>query len=262
MKHLLKNTAFFCTAIVLAGIAHAQADTGSVQFGYSQSHLSNNYPGWRDAFVRGNVSLGENIGVLNWDASQQKHFNESGQALSVSLTHNFNADWYGLVGAGVGSGASFLTKQRVDVGLYRKWLAQRQLVTGVQLMASKARDGVHDDRSWQLSSSYYFSVPLVAEIGFKRNTSNPGSVSTNRQYLAATYGENKKYYLSARYDAGREGYLPQGANLSATNFRSQVTTLTWRQWLSPKWGYELQAERYNNPFYNRSGGTVSVFRDF
>jgi YaiO family outer membrane protein len=262
MKHFLQNAVFFCAATLLAAYAYAQEDTGSVQLGYSQSHLSNNLPGWRDAFVRGNVSLAENIGVLNWDVSQQKHFDESGQALSLSLTHNFNADWYALIGAGVGSGASFLNKQRVDLALYRKWLAQRQLVTGVQLTASKAGDGVHDDRSWQLSSSYYFSVPLVAELGFKRNTSNPGSVSTNRYYLAATYGENKKCYLSARYDAGREGYLPQGANLLATNFKSHVTTLTWRQWLSPKWGYELQAERYNNPFYNRNGVSVSVFRDF
>jgi YaiO family outer membrane protein len=262
MKFVIQNSAIFCAIVCLSGGAVAQTGTGSVQLGYSQSQLSDNFPRWRDTYVRGHVDLGESIGILSWDASQQKHFNETGEALSTSLTHNFNADWYGVVGVGVGSNASFLSKQRIDLAVYRKWLSQRQWVTGVQFMASNASDDVHNDRSWQLTSSYYFNAPFVAEAGVKRNTSNPGNVGTNRVYLAATYGEVKKQYLSARYDTGREGYLPQIVNLGATNFKSHVTTITWRQWVQPKWGYELQAERYNNPFYNRSTGSVSLFYDF
>lgn len=262
MKLYLHHAALFCAATFLASFAYGQEDTGSVQLGYSQSRLSDNFPGWRDAFARGNVNLGKKIGVLNWEASQQKHFDETGQAVSASLTHDFSEDWYAMVGAGLGTGASFLTKRRIDLALNRKWLAQRQLVTGVQFTASKASDGVHDDRSWQVSSSYYFAAPFVGELGFKRNTSNPGSVSTNRYYVAGTYGESKKHYLSARYDTGREGYLPQGANVPAANFKSNVTTLTWRQWLSRSWGFELQAERYHNPFYRRNGVSASVFYDF
>jgi YaiO family outer membrane protein len=241
---------------------NAQALTGSVQLSYGRAKLSDNSPNWRDVSLRGNVNLGEKTGVLNWEASQQKHFGESGQVASAALTHDFNPDWYGTVGVGLGSGARFLSKRRYDVALYRKWLAQRQWVTGLQFTASKSGDAVHDDRAWQLSSSYYFEFPLVAELGFKRNTSDPGKVSTNRYYVAATYGENKKYYLSGRYDNGREGYLPQGANVSAANFKSHVTTLTGRQWLSAQWGYELQFEHYSNPFYRRRGWVVSVFRDF
>lgn len=247
---------------LLACAAQAQTDQGSVQVGYGRAQLTGNNANWRDLFARGHVDLSEKIGVLNWEAARQKHFGETGQLVSASLTHDFSPLWYGSLGLGLGSGASFLNKQRLDAALYRKWLERGQWVTGLQLMRSRSNDNVHDDQSWQVSSAYYFEAPFVAELGFKRNDSDPGSVMTNRTYLAGTYGTNKNYYLTLRYDTGREGYLPQGANVSATNFKSHVTTITWRQWLSARWGFELQAERYNNPFYRRSGVMASVVYDF
>ncbi len=235
---------------------------GSVQLGYGHARLSDDSPNWNDAFVRGNVNLGNASGVVNWEASRQSHFGEKGTALALSITREVNIDWYASVGVSGGSGASFLPKHRFDVALYRKWLESRQWVTGLQFTSSRSGDGVFRDHAWQLSSTYYFGFPLVGELGFKRNTSNPGSVSTDRFYVAATYGKDKDSFASVRYDTGREGYLPQIAGVSATNFRSRVTTVTWRQWLSPTWGYELAAEHYKNPFYAREAAVVSVFVDF
>jgi YaiO family outer membrane protein len=235
---------------------------GSVQLGIGQAQLSDNYPSWHDSFARGNVNLGSAIGVLNWEASKQSHFSETGQTLSLSLTHDLNEDWYGTVGVGRGANASFLPKRRIDVAIYRKWLEDRRLITGLQFTNSKSGDGNYRDQAWQVSSSYYFPIPLVAEIGFKRTVSNPGKISTSRYYGAATYGEDKKYFLSARYDTGYEGYMPQGNFNSAVNFKSTVTSVTWRQWQSPVWGYELQAERYKNPSYKRDSLSTSIFYDY
>lgn len=235
---------------------------GSVQIGISQSHLSNNNSDWRDVSVKGNVSLGETSGVLNWEASQQRHFGETGQAASVSLTRDLGPDWYTTLGVGVGASANFLTRQRLDVAVYRKWLAQRQWITGVQFTGSKSGDGQYRDQAWQLSSGYYFDFALVTELGLKHTSSNPGKVNTMRYYAAATYGENKKYYLSARYDKGREGYLPLAVAGGPVNFSSRVASATWRQWLTPNMGFELQGEHYKNPFYRRKGVGVAIFRDF
>jgi YaiO family outer membrane protein len=235
---------------------------GSVQLGIGRANLSGNYAPWRDAFARGYVKLGDEQGVVNWEVSKQKHFGESGQALSLSLTRDLSSSMYGSVGFGVGSGAGFLPKDRVDIALYKKWLERKQWVTGLQFTASRSGDDRYRDRAWQLSSSYYFVVPLVAQMGITHNTSKPGDVGTHRAYLAATYGENKKYYLTARFDTGHEGYLPQGANVVATDFKSDVASLTWRQWWSSQLGYELQFERYVNPFYARNAMAVSWFYDF
>jgi YaiO family outer membrane protein len=262
-----KTMLFICCAASFAAQAQQTPaepppERGSIQLGVSRSNLTGGNEDWNDVFARGNLNLGEQVGVLNWEASQQKHFNETGQTASLSLTRDFGPDWYGMVGAGAGRSASFLPVHRFDVAVYRKWLQDRQLVTGLQYTQSKSGDRLYRDRAWQLSASYYFSFPLTAELGARSNTSNPGSIRANRYYAAATYGENKKYYASLRYDAGREGYLPQGSNVSAVDFKSDVVTLTWRQWLTRQWGYELSAEQYHNPFYDRRGLSASMFYDF
>ncbi len=267
-------TSLTYSVLCLSGTALAQAPTvpqeplaktkplGSVQIGMNQSRLTSNNDAWHDVFVKGNVSLGDEAGVLNWEASQQRHFAETGQALSVSLTRDLSPLWYVSVGAGAGANANFLTKRRLDVAIYRKWLEQSQWVTGAQFTRSTSGDGLYRDLAWQLSSSYYFDFPLVTELGVKRTSSNPGRVNTMRYYAAATYGENKKYYVSMRYDTGREGYLPLVVPGSAVNFSSSVVSANWRQWVAPNLGYELQAEYYKNPFYRRTGLGVSVFYDF
>lgn len=208
------------------------------------------------------MNLGKDAGAINWEATRQSHFGEKGSTLALSITRELNLDWYGSVGVSGGTGASFLPRHRFDVAAYRKWLESRQWITGLQFTASRSGDGIYRDQAWQLSSSYYFDFPLVAEFGLKRNTSNPENVSTDGFYVAATYGKDKDFFISARHDAGRKGYLPQIAGVSATNFKSRVTTLTWRQWLSPAWGYQLQAEHYKNPFYARDSALASVFTDF
>ncbi|MGA8514708.1 MAG: YaiO family outer membrane beta-barrel protein [Burkholderiaceae bacterium] len=256
------QVATFFVATHSHGQTPEKPQVGSVQLGFGHAGLSGNYPAWRDAFVRGNVRLGEEQGVVNWEVSKQKHFGESGQALSLSLTRDLSSSMYGSVGFGVGSGAGFLPKNRVDIALYRKWLERKQWVTGLQYTASRSGDEKYRDRAWQISSSYYFFAPLVAQIGVTHNTSMPGNVGTYRAYLTATYGENKKYYLTARFDTGHEGYLPQGANVAATDFKSNVAALTWRQWWSSQMGHELQLERYANPFYDRNAIAVSWFYDF
>jgi YaiO family outer membrane protein len=235
---------------------------GSMQLGISQARLSDNYPAWHDSFARGNVNLGSSIGVLNWEASKQSHFGETGHTLSLSMTHDLNEDWYGTLGIGRGANASFLSKHRIDIAIYRKWLEDRRLITGLQFTGSKSGDGNYRDQAWQISSSYYFAIPLVAEVGVKRTISKPGNISTSRYYGAVTYGEDKKYFLSARYDTGYEGYMPQGNFNSAVNFKSTVASVTWRQWQSPVWGYELQAERYKNPSYRRDSLSTSLFYDY
>lgn len=235
---------------------------GNVQAGYSQSNLTAGLSRWRDGFVRGNLVLPSQQGVVGWEVLQQNHFDESGRGLSLSLTRDLSERWYGMVGAGVGTSAMFLPSQRVDVALYRKWLVQRQLVTGLQFTRVLSGDRLYTDRTWQLSASYYFDMPLVAELGSKTNTSNPGQVATRRYYAAFSQGRDKQHYFSVRYDAGREGYASMGPNGALVDFKSTVWTATWRQWVSRQSGFELGVERYNNPSYRRNSATVSVFHDF
>ena len=242
--------------------SEAAATRHTLEVGGATANISNDSPNWRDMYIKG-VHHFDGNGVLQWQVDSQKHYGERGTSGAISYTRDISPDWYFSIGASSGS-ASFMSRVRADVGLYYKWLASRQLVTGITGMWSKSGDGVHRDRAVGLNAAYYFSdLPLVLQGGVTANESDPGSVTTNRWFGAVTYGRDKAYYLTLRHEAGREGYLPAGANAgAAVDFSSRVTNLSWRHWISPKFGYVVGGEYYVNPYYHRKGLNAGLFYHF
>lgn len=219
---------------------------------------------WNDQFVRGHVGLKPGT-TLNWDLSSQRHFDERGTVGALSLTHTLSPWWYMSVGASSGS-ASFQNKYRGDVAIYRKWTDTQQWVTGLALMKSASRDGIHRDTGVTASVAYYSTDAWVGEGGVVYNKSNPGAVDGYRGFAALTMGTEKQHYFTARIDHGKEGYLPTGAIASGSGshvgFQSTELSLQWRQWLGQDWGYLVGGQFYRNPYYNRKGLSAALFFDF
>jgi len=231
----------------------------SLELSAGGQSLSNGYGNWRDVTLRGTYAQSRH--VLQGELSTNRRFNEDGAFLGVSDTYTFNEDWFGSVAVGAGDGVFYLPRYRVDAALYKKWLADRSLVTSVGVGYYNAPDG-HTDRSLSLGAAYYFASPWIVEGGVRLNRSNPGSVNTHQQYAAVTYGRDKQDLVSARYTWGSEGYLAIAANTQMVNFRSHEASAAWRHWLNPKTGLLISANRYSNPLYVRSGLNIGIFHDF
>lgn len=222
-------------------------------------HLTNGYGNWHDLTLRG--AYGVDKHVLQGELSAHKRFGENGTFLGVSDTYTFNEDWFGSLALGVGDGAFYLPRYRVDATIYRKFLPARNLVGSVGVGHYKAPDG-HTDRSLSIGAAYYFEAPWIVEGGVRVNRSNPGSVDTQQQFVALTWGRNKQDLVTARYGWGSEGYLAIAANRQLVNFDSREASLTWRHWFNARTGVLVGANRYTNPLYRRSGVNVGVFHDF
>ena len=248
-------------AVTIAGppVQAPDAAKRSLELSAGGQSLSGGFGNWRDVTLRGTYGLPGN--VVQGEASVLHRFNEDGAFLGVSDTYTFNEDWFGSVALGAGDGAFYLPRYRVDAALYRKWLADRSLVTSVGAGYYNAPDG-HTDRSIALGVAYYFKSPWIVEGGVRLNSSNPGSVRTQQQYAAVTYGRDKQDLVSARYTWGAEGYQAIAANVQIVNFDSREASFTWRHWLNPKTGVLIGANRYTNPLYNRSGINIGIFHDF
>jgi YaiO family outer membrane protein len=231
----------------------------SMELSAGSQSLTNGYGHWRDVTLRGTWGLPAN--VIQAELSQHSRFNQDGTYASISDTHTFNDDWYGALALGVGDGAFYLPRYRVDATLYRKWLADRSLVTSVGAGYYDAPDG-HTDKSVALGLIYYFEVPLVAEGGVRFNVSDPGGIRTHQQYVALTYGRDKQDLVSARYGWGGEGYLATGAGSQLVNFDSREASLAWRHWITPRTGLLLSATRYSNPAYTRTGVNAGLLYEF
>ncbi len=237
---------------------------GRVDIGAGFSSLTGGNSNWNDEFVRGHVGLKPGT-VLNWELSSQHHFDQRGTVGALSLTQTLSPWWYMSVGASSGS-ADFQNKYRGDIAIYRKWTESQQWVTGLALMKSASRDGIHRDTGITASLAYYSANDWVGEGGVVYNKSNPGSVEGYRGFAALTMGREKQHYFTARIDHGKEGYLPTGAIANGAGdqvgFQSTELSLQWRQWLGKDWGYLVGGQFYRNPYYNRKGLSAAVFFDF
>lgn len=222
-------------------------------------NLSNGFGNWRDVSLRGTYGVGAH--VLQGEVLATQRFGENGAFVGVSDTVTFNEDWYASVAAGAGDGAFYLPRYRLDATVYKKWLADRSLVTSVGAGYYKAPDG-HTDNSLSLGLVYYFSAPFIAEAGVRLNSSNPGAIKTRQQFVALTYGRSKQDLFTVRHTWGREGYQTIASDTQLVNFRSNETSIAWRHWMNARTGVLVGANRYTNPFYNRSGVNVGIFHDF
>jgi len=237
------------------------ADEGkrSLELSAGSQSLSAGFGNWRDLTLRGTYGLPRNL--LQGEVSLNRRFDKDGAFVGVSDTYTFNEDWFGSVALGVGDGAFYLPHYRVDATLYKKWLADRSFVSSVGVGYYDAPDG-HTDRSLSLGAAYYFASPWIVEGGVRLNSSNPGSVRTQQQFVAVTYGRDKQDLVSARYTWGSEGYLAVAANTQLVDFDSREASVAWRHWLEPRTGLLVSANRYTNPLYRRSGINIGIFHDF
>ena len=235
------------------------AATRSLELTGGHQRLNTGFSNWNDVTLRGTYGLPKH--VLQGEISVNRRYDETGAFLGLSDTYTFNEDWFGSLAVGAGDGAFYLPRYRVDAALYKKWLADRSLVTSVGGGYYSAPDG-HIDRSLALGAAYYFKSPWIVEGGVRLNRSSPGSVDTQQQYAAVTYGRDKQDLVSARYTWGTEGYLAIAANTQLVDFKSQEATVAWRHWLNPKTGLLISANRYTNPSYQRAGINIGIFSDF
>lgn len=222
-------------------------------------NLSAGFGSWRDVTLRGTYGLPSH--VLQGELAITRRFNKDGVFVGLSDTYTFDEDWYANIALGFGDGAFYLPRYRVDATLHKKWLPQRNLVTSIGVGQYKAPDG-HTDNSLSLGLVYYFDAPWVAELGLRANSSNPGSIKTQQQFLALTYGRTKENLVTVRHAWGNEGYQTIATNAQLVNFASKETSISWRHWFAPRTGLSLGANRYTNPFYNRSGLNIGIFHEF
>ena len=233
---------------------------GYLEFGGSHSELTSPQPSWNDAYIRGVINLTPN-NAFSLEADRQARFDDSGYFGSIGLTHNFTSNLYTNAYVGSSVGGLFLPKFRFDGFVNYKLLPEKQLVANLGIGYDKAKTANSAIR-YMAGATYYFNFPLIVQGGAEFTHANPGSVLATTYNLAVTEGREKEHYITFRAELGREGYEVVNVGNTLVDFPIHVYTATWRQWIGMNWGFNLNAEREVNPYYNRDGATLGLFIDF
>lgn len=233
--------------------------TNFVEVGGSYRQLTNGFGDWSGGYAHGVLTTGKNIWSL--EANGQHEFGDGGVYLAAGDTYNFNSDWYASLTVGSSVGGFFWPRFRADAFVNRKWGARKQFVTTLGYGYYAAKD-VHRDQSVFIGTIYYFQGPWIVEDGLRFDVSNPGIVFSPSGFVAVTEGRVKHHYLTVNVGSGQEAYQIIGPTTVLTRFPSQNMTITWRQWTGKTWGFNLVADYYHSPFYERGGGSFGFFKEF
>ncbi len=233
--------------------------TNFVEAGGSYETLSNNFGRWSGGYLRGVVATGKN--TWNGEINGEHEFGDAGVYMAAGDTYNFDSDWYASLTLGSSVGGFFWPRYRGDAFVNRKWGARKQLISTVGFGYYAAKD-VHRDSSFFVGTTYYFEKPWIIEEGVRFNVSNPGTVFSPAGFVAVTQGRNEHRYVTLNAGFGQEAYQLVGPAAVLTRFPSQTVTVTWRQWVGKQWGFNLVADYYHSPFYQRGGGSFGIFKEF
>lgn len=253
--------------ILLASTARAQTPEPpatqnglhSIEVYEARNKLNAGYDSWREFGLRGLYRWGDHL--FSAEAINMNRFNENGNYLGLGDTVVLSPQWYASLSAGAGDGAPYLPKYRLDGFVHRKFLDDFRLVGSLGLGRYRAPDG-HQDDSASIGLTYYFSQPWVVQAQAKRTRSQPGSIDTEQYFLAATWGHHQQTQVTGRYGWGQEGYQSLGDALVISQFQSRQKTLTVQHWIGVDWGLKLTVDNYHNPYYDRNGLSLAVFKDF
>jgi YaiO family outer membrane protein len=232
---------------------------GFVEVGGGHSALTQGNPSWTDGYLHAVVSGQAN--TFSTEITRQDRYGDTGWFVSGGLTHTFSENWYGDVFLGGSSRCFFLPKYRTDAFIHRKLLPNKQLIATVGFGYDRAKD-IHSAYRLYTEGSYYLKSAWVLQGGVNWNRSMPGAVLGHTQYFAVTEGHEKQHYIALRGEYGREAYQLVSPQTVLVNFALRDVSATWRQWLSPTWGFNLSLEHYSNPLYRRMGGTLGFFLEF
>ena len=250
----------------LGGLSLGLNGPGYIEVGGSHSVLTRGYADWNDFYARAVLSGGHN--VWTGELTREGRFGGAGWLYGVGLNRTLSEDWYAQFSAYSSIGGFFLNTFTGDAIVNRKLLSRRQLVATVGLGFDQSKT-VDKDERLRAEAAYYFNFPLVVQGGAMWTHASPGNILARTQYIAATQGYDKEHFFSLRYEWGREGYEVVSPGTTGSpgygvlfDFPERTITGTWRQWIGPKWGLNLNVEQHQETAYHRWGGTAGVFFEF
>lgn len=243
-------------APVTQGLRRMEVQTG-------QHRLSQGYANWQEASVRGIYLQDRHL----WSAEllHADRFGERGTFVGLQDRVHIAPRWDVSVAYGVGDGANWLPRDRVDAFVHHSWGKHDNWVTHLGAGYFRAADD-HRDRWKSLGMSLwlepYVRSHWVLQGEVRWSTSNPGDVDTRQQFLALTWGRHGTTQITARHGWGREGWQSLGDANKITNFASRQNTLGLQHWVSPDWGVRITSDHYRNDTYSRRGVNFAVFREW
>lgn len=247
-------------ATVPVGVAAQAPMPGGIAGAWVEANVfgqgvTNDFGDWAGLYVRGVRPTPKNTFTV--DALRLQAFNQTGLLIGAAHRYDWNATFFHVLGANVGSGVPILPDYRVDglLGVRFGGRKQWQATGGASYVKAVTE---LSDIAGTASLAWYAPKALVLEVAGRYNISRPGNIESYRVINSITYTPAPRRSFSLRQIQGTEGWQIISIERTLQRFRSNDWGLAWREKLGAHWALSLQGDRYTNPFYSRTGVTVGA----
>jgi YaiO family outer membrane protein len=254
----------FITVLLLRVPAIAQQDESSRGFGLLEITGGYSYDGdhnWSGPSFRGEFQGRDSNITWNGQVSRVQEFGDIGVKVQGGVTYDLSERWYTNTQVETSSGGFFLPGFLVGGSISREWFNKQQLITSIGIDYTRWKD-MHTDYNWPISASYQLTSSWSAQAGVDLTVSTPGNVLALMKFLSITQGREHRHLLTFQGEFGREAFQIIAPQTTISNFSSQEVTLKWRQWVHQGWGVALSGGYYSNPYYQRKGAALGLFKEF
>lgn len=252
-------------AICLMAIAFYSPNSNAenmITLGYEFSNLDRDIGDWQGEYLSGAFGISE-MTSLNLNLQNAKRFKGNGHYAEIGFTHAFDERWSLSGKLGDGNGPGFESAVYEVSGSYVAGESKR-LTLAFGLGKTESADSIKTNYAI-VSANWLLTDHINADIGASPFKSDGNDGRSNASWLALNVGEDGKAQWSLRYDQGKQAsqnFRLLQQSFSREPIASESLSLSWRQWVSKRCGFDLAINTYNSDTYGSKGGSAGAFCSF
>ncbi len=245
--------------IVLCSTPARSQQLSGIESGVRYDNLSNSLDTWKSVHIKGFTHTSPND-YWHGEANFANKLDENGFLYALMYRRTISDDWFGVVSGATSSGGFFNPRYMIATQVGRKF-AKGKLISILGGGIYRAKDE-HRDVFTTAEAVFYAPHGIVFQGGVRLNISSPGDAFSRYHNLSITKFKSSSYQVGAQVGFGNEAYEIIDPLTIYTDFNSWNTSLTGRAWIKNGWGVQASVSYYESDFYNRTGVSLGVFREF
>lgn len=254
------KTALALTALCLVALTSHATPTGTVEASTAYAHLTEPYEPAHLTAVSMLADMGEGR-KLGAAFTGMKAWGQSASFGSLRAVVPLSADTWVDASVGISDRGSIAPRYRVGAVFNKKW-PQHNIIAGVGLDSVAMRGGTRADTFRAQGVYYAQSVPVVVQADWAYSNALFNNRGSDRLGVAATYGNQGNWTVTARVDSGAVHYELLNAPGAVADYTSTSLGVSGRYWVSPDWGVLTGVHHVNNDYYIRNELRAGVFWKF
>jgi YaiO family outer membrane protein len=231
-----------------------------IEAGADFTHFTNDYGEGNNQFLAISFSK-EWCNLIRFDFGRSERFKDVGVGVGASFTQYLVRKWSIRIGANTGSGEFILPRYRLSTSIGRSFLSDGKLQAEIGYIHDQSKGENYFDRI-AASINWYTGPHWILGGFFNYDMGQPGNTRTNSGGVGVTWFTWRERYFGGTVEYGDVNYVQVGLTNYLVSFTETLVKVHYTEYLNPKAGLNFRLDLGSNDFYNITGFSASIFKEW